>query len=460
MTHRTLENLKKRTATRRMAVFADGAKTVILPNPAIRGKQVERLYAHEHARMKTGTMARALINYFHYPVDCHQENLEDAPLHAALAKATDKIVALPLKRLRELLDAPLADIDKWLPAGRSATTLRLRDALFPLSARVFYSLVFGVDCPPDTARRISISTLNVLKTIKGLTMLKSRRRMRAFAAIRAELERQGGCPQFFETDAAAGVDLTLDIRAKHLQGVIFTTGVIQVSEFASHALVALAQRPEMVERILHGPDSERFLEHVMTETLRMYPLVGITNRVLKEDIALDDGGKIERGMQLLFDFESHQRCEYESPGEFSPDRWRGAKVSEANFMPFGVGYRRCPAERIARAMAKEMVLAVLRRFTVHAPIEHTRALDGGGLCYLVRRDQPEPAPRMARLLHNYIQARDTAEQFRYHATKLIVLPRIARAAQRAKPPEADPSSPTESNAATPPLATCPFKRWL
>lgn len=460
MTHRTLENLKKRTATRRMAVFADGVKTVILPNPSISGKQVERLYAHEHARMKTGTMARALINYWHYPVDCHQENLEDAALHATLAKATDKMLALPLKRVHELLEGPLADLDKWLPTGRTATTLRLRDALFPISAKVFYSMVFGVDCPPETAQRISLSTLNVLKTIKGLTMLKARRRLRAFRAIRAELERQGQCPQFFETDAEAGVNLTLDIKAKHLQGVIFTTGVIQVSEFASHALVALAQQPEMIERILHGADSDRFLENVMTETLRMYPLVGVTNRVLKEDIVLDDGSTIKRGMQLLFDFESHQRCEYKAAEQFSPERWRGTKVSEANFMPFGVGYRRCPAERIARAMAKEMVLAVLRRFKVHAPVEHSRMLEGGGLCYLTRRDQPEPSPRKARLLHTYIKTRDTLEQFSYQATKLINLPRIARAAQRAKLPETHPKSATETHSAAPVPATCPFKRWL
>jgi hypothetical protein len=425
--------IKKRVAAQRLKIFSNGVETLVLPSDEIRGKKVEWLLAHEHTRSKTGTSARALIEYFHYPVDCHQENLEDSPLHLSLAKATDRILSVPSKQLNDIAAQHLAHIADLIQADKTHAVLRLRDMLLPALAKIFYSIIFRVECSDEVARTLAANTRNVLRAIKGMSLPDLSLRQTALACIEEELDRQDGCAHLFTDGNDPACELSIRTRAKHIQGVFFNTGMIQVSEFASHVLVAVAQHPDVEQALLDHPDDNSYVERVLTETLRMYPLFGVTNRVTTEDIPLDNGLEIEKGVQLLFNFERHQRVGYDAADTFNPDRWKQTKLSEANYMPFGAGYRRCPAERVSRALTKAIALAVLRDYTVHAPILHDRPLEGGGLCCIFRRGEDTRAVRFQKALLAYVRTRDRAEHLINGVVKLVTFPRINRAAHRPVP---------------------------
>ncbi|WP_310035515.1 cytochrome P450 [Paraburkholderia graminis] len=437
--------IKKRAAAQRLRIFSGGVETLVLPNAEIQGKKVEWLLAHEGARSKSGTRARALIEYFHYPVNCHQENLEDSPLHLTLAKATERILSMPSKQLNDIAARHLAHLAELIPAGKTHAVLRLRETLLPLIAKIFHSIIFNAECADEVASTLAANTRNVLRTIKGLSLPDFVLRQTALACIEKELARQSGCEHLFADDNESVCELSMRIRAKHIQGVFFNTGMIQVSEFASHALVAVAQHPDVEQTLLNHSGDNSYIERVLTETLRMFPLFGVTNRVSTEDIALADGLEIKQGVQLLFNFEQHQRVGYEAADTFNPDRWKQTKTSEANYMPFGAGHRRCPAERISRALTKAILLAVLRHYRIHAPIIHDRPLEGGGLCCAFRRGEETSAIRFREALLAYVRMRDRTEHLINSMAKLITFPRIDRAAHRPIPPVS---------------SGCPFRKML
>jgi hypothetical protein len=425
--------IRKRVAAQRLRIFSSGVETLVLPNAEIQGKKVEWLLAHESTRSKSGTRARALIEYFHYPVNCHQENLEDSPLHLTLANATDRILSVPSKQLNDIAAHHLSHLADLIPASKTHVVLRLRETLLPVIARIFHSIIFNAECTDEVASTPADNTRNVLRTIKGLSLPDLALRQTALACVETELERQGGCEHVFAGDNESACELSIGTRAKHILGVFFNTGIIQVSEFASHALVAVAQHPDVEHTLLNRSGDNSYIERVLTETLRMFPLFGVTNRVSTEDIAMGDGLEIKKGVQLLFNFEQHQRVGYKAADTFNPDRWKQTKTSETNYMPFGAGHRRCPAERVSRALTKAILLAVLRDYTIRAPILHDRPLEGGGLCCAFRRGEGTPEVRFREALLAYVRTRDRAEHLINGLTRLVIFPRIDRAAHRLIP---------------------------
>ena len=72
--------------------------------------------------------------------------------------------------------------------------------------------------------------------------------------------------------------------ALFLQGVFFTTGVVQLSEGMAHVAMALAQHPEVARKLREDPEDELYLDHVIKEVLRVLPLFGIAHRITSEPI--------------------------------------------------------------------------------------------------------------------------------------------------------------------------------
>ena len=95
-------------------------------------------------------------------------------------------------------------------------------------------------------------------------------------------------------------------------------------------------------------------ENIVREGLRLYPP---TRRVYR---------KLERDGQLLetrFDIEHAHRAEWEHGYSFDPARWVGVptKAIKERYMPFSVGYLRCPAEPNAGPMMIGILSAVIAR---------------------------------------------------------------------------------------------------
>ncbi|MCX5387439.1 cytochrome P450 [Streptomyces sp. NBC_00083] len=397
-----------------------------LPDHDIHGNLLEALFAHESASHRGRTHARRAILYFHRPADEHQENIDtDHPRYAESSRATYRALAVP----REDVDAMarrsvrLVLDDAW-PAGSTSRVLRLMDLAVPMSARLMFELAFKSTPTREQIALICRSARDSMRSSKGLRHARTIEvRLRLLNAVRAEVRDRDGCPEVF------GRDSTLDTmsRAKHLQGVFFHTGVIQLSESVCHTVLAASAHPHAVERIIR--DDPRYLDDVLTEALRLYPLHATIQRLVVDDIPLSPTVTVPRGTQLLFDIGRHQRMGHPEADAFMPERWQQRDRPGTGFVGFGQGRRKCPAERFARTAAAAIVRELLTIYAVYAPVRHTRALEGGGLCCLTVRGRR--APTGVKLL---VRTRDHAERIGFSAAQLICLPLTGRAVRHLQHP--------------------------
>lgn len=99
----------------------------------------------------------------------------------------------------------------------------------------------------------------------------------------------------------------------------------------------------------------KYLDQVMSETLRKWPLCVVIDRICVKDYNLDDGKnlkfKIEKGRYIQFPtFGLHYDEKYfPEPERFNPDRFNDENknnIVQGTYLPFGIGPRNCIGERI------------------------------------------------------------------------------------------------------------------
>jgi cytochrome P450 len=190
------------------------------------------------------------------------------------------------------------------------------------------------------------------------------------------------------------------------QGTFFNTAVVQMSEAMTHLLMVLAQHPELQAELAAHPENRSQLDHVMDETMRLYPLFGIAHRITSDDIVVDDRTTLPAGSVLCFDYQAFQQTGFAEPSRFDPARWEHLAAKDAYFIPFGVPANRpCPAWHLAPIAMRAATREILRRFTLHSSTGHTRSIPNRGPCLLVPRDAPRPARLDARLRAMRLQDR-------------------------------------------------------
>lgn len=184
----------------------------------------------------------------------------------------------------------------------------------------------------------------------------------------------------------SGKDLTVDdITA---QAFIFFFGDFETTSgllcFAAHEVVV---NPEVQER-LHAEidcvlaDSSReftfeifnsrleYLDAVINETLRMYPIIPITDRECSKSFELPpvlSGVKpyiMNESSHLWLPIYAIQRDSkyFEKPNTFDPDRFLDKKsnlVNSAAYLPFGMGLRNCIAKTFALMKAKVALFHII-----------------------------------------------------------------------------------------------------
>jgi len=411
-----LASLRKASSAQRMRLLCGSDEpTVMLPSGSLRGPVVEWLLAHKSTQSRGGTVLRDVINHFHAPVECHQESLEAGDLYDQLAPATRRALNAPKAWIHQIFADAVREVE---PTGaRSFRSVRLWSVLAPVVARVLHRHLFSERCDNEVTGWIVESVRQTHLSIKGIVPVRASVRWRLIDYIERTLVRHDGCPAIFGADSK----LPIELRAKHLVGVFFHTGLIQIVEFTIHALVAIAQHPRVESALLDPKRAPDYLSWVLDETLRLYPLFGVTNRVLTEDIQLDDGRVLARGTQLVVDFEQHQRVGWEAPESFLPERWQVGNPDLASFMPFGRGTRRCPAARFAQAAVSAMVMDLVSRFIIRAPLDHVRSIDDGGLCIMRPRGRGSTTLEDAAVAGLGVYG--TVEQIGYQLAKLFVFPR-------------------------------------
>ncbi|EFN73506.1 Cytochrome P450 9e2, partial [Camponotus floridanus] len=121
----------------------------------------------------------------------------------------------------------------------------------------------------------------------------------------------------------------------------------------------------------------KYLDGVVNETLRLYPLGSFLDRLcVKEFIlppATTDGEPItvKPGDNIWFPHYSLHRDPkyYFQPDKFDPDRFLNGEVDNSVYMPFGIGPRICIANRFALIKLKIMIFYLLWRCDLEPDIK-------------------------------------------------------------------------------------------
>ena len=374
----------------RVRIFAlvNGDEGIPVPGRLVGIEDFKQLYADPAANGRSrGAALSDLFWYWLAPgPEVHQEHLEPGPRYDDVARTTRRTIArlrkdeweqLTARCTREELDRLGSRGGRPRP-GRARTrprTIRLRDAMMPVWAAIYYEVVFAEPCPPKVRDMIAANADDVVSALKCTRLRHMARRERLTRYLRTRIA-EGSVPH------GLPAALSEHEQAFYLQGTYFNTAVVQMSEAMAHLLLVIASRPELQQQLREAPQDTDLLDRVIDETLRVYPLFGVAHRITSADIALGEVS-IPAGSVLLFNYPDfhHSGCPHAS--EFDPDRWLHEESARLNHIPFGISANRpCPARGIAPLTMRVVAAEMLRRYALASSVEHTRSLPNRGPCLL------------------------------------------------------------------------------
>ncbi|MFC6882380.1 MULTISPECIES: cytochrome P450 [Actinomadura] len=378
--------LPGRVVALRVRVFArvNGGEGILVPGDLVGVERFREVYSHPAASGRSeGAALSDLFWYWLSPgAELHQEHLEAGARYDEVARTTRRFLAVPQAEAEDLARRCVARTlcDLRRRQGGRPSAERLRDLMMPVWADLYYELVFGRPCPPDARALIVGNADDVVTALKccGLRHMERRHRLTRHLAGLLDRTRHPLPDGFFDAE-----------RALYLQGTFFNTAVVQMSEAMAHLLMVLAQRPAVQDAVRARDD--RYLDHVIAETMRLYPLFGVAHRITTGDIELDARTTIPSGSVLCFDYPAFHRAGFADPdafdpGRFDPERRGGRAVRDLNHIPFGVAANRpCPAWRLAPITMRVVAREILRAYDLASTASHTRSLPNRGPCLLVPR---------------------------------------------------------------------------
>jgi hypothetical protein len=371
----------------RMRLFAriNGEEGIPVPGRLVDITHFRHLYAHPAADGRSrGAALSDLFWYWLAPgPEVHQEHLEPGDRYDDAARTTRRILARPRREIEELAIRCAADV----LGGTAAGSVRLRDLMMPIWAAFSYELVFAEPCPPAARDLIVANADDVVTALKCCGLRHMDRRLRLTGYLAGRLD-----------DVAHPLPTRLSRQEQvyYLQGTFFNTAVVQMSEAMAHLLMVIAQHPGIQRRLVSEPEDDAYLEKVIEETFRRYPLFGIAHRITSADIKAGEV-LLPAGSVLCFSYPDFHQTGFAEPEKFDPDRWDHLSPREANHIPFGVtANRACPARGIAPTAMQAVTREVLRRFALHSAAAHVRSIPNRGPCLLLpRSDEHRPRTRLA-----------------------------------------------------------------
>ncbi|GAB1823608.1 cytochrome P450 [Herbidospora sp. RD11066] len=364
--------LPGRIVALRLLVFerVNGQEAIAVPGPKVPVERFREVYSHPAASGRSrGAVLSDLFWYWLSPgADLHQEHLEPGERYDAVAAATRGFLAVSKTDVEEMAARC---------ARRARATYRLRDLAMPIWAEFSYELVFGTTCPPEARDLIVGNADDVVTALKctGLRHMDRRDRLTDYLETRLD-----------EVRRPLPDGLTRREQALYLQGVFFNTAVVQMAEATAHLGMVLAHHPGVQAAARTGDD--RFLDQVINETFRLYPLFGVAHRITRDDMP-----GIPEGSVLCFSYPDFHRAGFPEPDRFDASRFEHG-VRDLNHIPFGIAANRpCPAWRVAPIALRAAFRELLGRWQLTSAARHTRSLPNRGPCLLTPAGTRPPAWR-------------------------------------------------------------------
>lgn len=119
-----------------------------------------------------------------------------------------------------------------------------------------------------------------------------------------------------------------------------------------------------------------YLDLVVKETLRLFPVAPIIGRKATADVQLDDKYTLPKGANLVLRiFDIHRNPDYwgNDAHKFNPDRFLPENISKIHqyaFIPFSGGARICIGYRYALNAMKIVLCHILRNYKVTSPLKY------------------------------------------------------------------------------------------
>jgi cytochrome P450 len=124
-------------------------------------------------------------------------------------------------------------------------------------------------------------------------------------------------------------------------------------------VLGLGDRPIGFDDVKELP----YTQQVVNETLRLHAPIWFLMRRVIDPVSVG-GLRLEPGTQVLFSPTALHRDPrvHPDPFRFDPDRWPGDEQLRANFMPFGMGTRKCIGDVFARTEMAVVAATIVRRW--------------------------------------------------------------------------------------------------
>jgi cytochrome P450 len=297
------------------------------------------------------------------------------------------------ERMREyeevIVEATSRDMASW-PLGRP---MRLQARTRAITLEVILRAVFGVDAermgPLKRAIEQLMEPMNLVAVLR--IALSRPTQERPSGAIGRALDALDGL--IYEelsrrrqvSDLAERTDiLSLLLQARDEEGEPMTDGELRdelvtlllaghetTATSVAWAIERLVRHPDKLRRLVAEIDegqTEEYLNAVVSETLRVRPVVPIVARSLQEDLEVG-GYRLPAGTTVapaIYLTNRNPRV-YERPAEFMPERFLGAAPETFSWIPFGGGIRRCIGASFATLEMKLMLKTMLAELAPRVP---------------------------------------------------------------------------------------------
>lgn len=387
---------------------------IAIPGKLVDASRLKQVYSHPSANGRSrGAALSDLFWYWLAPgPEVHQEHLEPGERYEEVARTTRRILGIS-RRTAEGTAARCMNRVLKRASLHNAKLVRIRDLMMPVWAEFYYELVFCERCPPG-ARDLIVGNANDVVTALKCCSLRHMEKRNRLTRFLLEKIISGQVPHPLPER------LSTQEQAFYLQGTFFNTAVVQMSEAMVHLCMVVAQHPHVQSRLAANLQDDRYLDRVIMEALRVYPLFGISHRITTADIPVDERTTIPQGAVLCFNHPEYHRTGFEDPERFDPDRWEHLLPHEESYIPFGVAANRpCPASGLAPVTMRAAVLEMLKQFALYSSATHTRSAPNRGPCLMVSRDANIGA-RTRWIILGFMRVRDRWEDVWRSLVQLVL----------------------------------------
>ncbi|XP_051155372.1 probable cytochrome P450 6a14 [Leptopilina boulardi] len=201
-----------------------------------------------------------------------------------------------------------------------------------------------------------------------------------------EVERDEQTNNSQKKQQSAKIADTISMSAACAQSfVFFIAGFETSSSTTTYCLHELAQNLEIQEKLRKEINSTlggrntltyediqgiSYLDKVVSETLRKYPILPILNRICLKDYQIPNSNfYIKKGMKIIIPVLGLHNDPniYPNPEEFRPERFDSDQVAKRNsfaYLPFGEGPRICIGKRFGLLQVKVALIKILTEFKI------------------------------------------------------------------------------------------------